>query len=116
LQKKILSNNISLEKLPPLCPGCQGILKPDFVFFGEAIPTLALEKSIELMQNADVVIVIGTTGEIMPASQLPILAKENKALIIEINIEKSNYTNKITDIFLKEKATKASNKLKKFLE
>jgi len=68
------------------------------------------------MQNADALLVIGTTGEIMPASQLPILAKENKALIIEINIEKSNYTNKITDIFLKEKATKASNKLKKFLE
>ncbi|GAB6044846.1 NAD-dependent protein deacetylase [Caminibacter profundus] len=115
-KKKFLSKNISLEKLPPLCPECQGILKPDFVFFGEAIPTLVLEKSIELMQNADVVIIIGTTGEIMPASQLPILAKENKALIIEINIEKSNYTNKITDIFLKEKATKASNKLKKFLE
>ena len=111
-KNKFSSNKINLKKLPPLCPICGGILKPDFVFFGEPIPKEAFEKSIYLMQNTDIVLIIGTTGEIMPASELPYLAKEKGAKIIEINIEESNYTNKITDIFLKEKATLATEKLK----
>ena len=112
-KSKFFSNAVSLEKLPPLCPKCKGILKPDFVFFGEPIPSEAFEKSIQLMQNADAVLIIGTTGEIMPASELPYIAKQNGAKIIEINIEESKYTNKITDIFLKDKATVASEKLEK---
>ena len=115
-KRKFPSDSISLENLPPLCPECQGILKPDFVFFGEPIPPKAFEESIKLCENADCLIVVGTTGEIMPASQLPILAKQNGAKIIEINIEPSNYTNTITDIFLNDKATVASNKLKEELE
>ena len=111
-KRKFPSSNISLENLPPLCPECQGVLKPDFVFFGEPIPPKALDESIKLCKNADCVIVIGTTGEIMPASQLPILAKQNGAKIIEINIEPSNYTHTITDIFLNDKATVAAKKLK----
>jgi len=114
-KKKFPSQNISLETLPPLCPECQGILKPDFVFFGEPIPPKAFEESIRLCKNTDCLIVIGTTGEIMPASQLPYLAKQNGAKIIEINIEPSNYTSTITDIFLNNKATVASNKLKELL-
>ena len=59
------------------------------------------------MQNADAALIIGTTGEIMPASKLPYIAKQNNAKIIEINIEESNYTYKITDILLKRKSNKS---------
>ncbi len=115
-KRKFSLNSVSLESLPPLCPKCGGILKPDFVFFGEAIPKDAFEKSLFLMQNADILLVIGTTGEIMPASELPYIAKDNGAKIIEINIQKSNYTNKITDVFLKNKATEVAKKLEKELK
>ncbi len=115
-KRKFSLNSVSLESLPPLCPKCGGILKPDFVFFGEAIPKDAFEKSLFLMQNADVLLVIGTTGEIMPASELPYIAKDNGAKIIEINIQKSNYTNKITDVFLKDKATEVAKNLEKELK
>ena len=90
--------SIDLSQLPPLCPKCSGVLKPDFVFFKEPIPEKAYEASIELTQNADLYIIIGTTGEIMPASQIPYLAKQ--ANVIEINIEPSTYTSTITDLFL----------------
>ena len=110
--KKYDKDEINLNDLPPLCPKCWGLLKPDFVFFKEPIPKNALEKSLEMAQNCDLMIVIGTTGEIQPASQIPILAKQNGAKIIEINIEKSNYTDTITDIFLQDKATIASEKIK----
>ena len=94
-----------LDALPPIHPATGGLLKPDFIFFGEGIPPDAYQASIQAARNSDVFLVIGTTGEIMPASQIPFLAKENGACIIEVNTEESNYTNRITDIFLQGKAT-----------
>ncbi len=97
--------------IPPVCPHCGEALKPDFIFFGEGIPPVAYQRSLEETQLADVWLVIGTTGEIMPASILPIEAKRNGALIIEINLLPSNYTNTITDIFLQGKASKVLSAL-----
>lgn len=48
---------------------------------------------------------IGTSGEIMPASQIPLIAKQNDASIIEINTNESNYTHSISDVFLQGKAS-----------
>lgn len=95
---------VSLEKLPPLCPRCKGTLKPDFIFFGEGIPPEVSVRSFEEAHAADVFLVIGTTGEVMPACQVPQAAKENGAKIIEINIAPSYFTYGITDVFLQGKA------------
>lgn len=102
---------IDLTVLPPECKSCGGLLKPDFVFFGEPIPEPANSKSFMEAKLADVFLVIGTTGEIMPACLIPPLAKENGAVIIEVNIKESRYTNRITDIFLQGKATEVMTKL-----
>ena len=101
-------SDLVLTEEPPHChqKSCNGLLKPDFIFFGEGIPVDAYEASIQAANNADVFILIGTTGEIMPASQIPYLAKQNGAKIIEINITESSFTPKITDVFLQGKATK----------
>jgi NAD-dependent deacetylase len=106
---------ISLEHFPPTCRECGGILKPDFVFFGEAIPQLPLNEAYNAASISDVFLIIGTTGEVMPACQIPFMAKEFGATIIEINPEPSNYTNKITDIFLQGKATTVMLMLEKLL-
>ncbi len=108
-------SDISLENLPPLCKKCNGLLKPDFIFFGEGIPAKAAEKADEDARKSDLFLVIGTTGEIMPASMIPYIAKNNGAKIIEINIENSSYTKTITDVFLNDKATVAMNKLLELL-
>jgi len=98
-----------LDTLPPACPHCGGLLKPDFIFFGEAIPPDAYQKSLDLMHSADLILIIGTTGEIMPASMLPY---ENKnARTVEINVEPSAYTTSRTDLFLKARATVAAKEL-----
>jgi NAD-dependent deacetylase len=104
-----------IETLPPTCPECKGLLKPDFVFFGEPIPTEAHNNSIMEASLADVFILIGTTGEIMPASAIPFIAAKNNAKFIEINIEKSKYSNSIVDIFLKGKASVVLGNLLDFL-
>lgn len=95
----------------PRCPKCSGILRPDFVFFGEGIPKHANMLSFAEAWAADIFLVIGTTGEVMPACMIPIQAKENGARIIEINTEPSSFTLSITDIFLKGKASDIMNRL-----
>jgi len=100
----IHSSKVNLKDLPPLCPKCKRVLKPNFVFFGEAIPRDAFEKSFAAIRKADVVLVIGSTCEVMPASMIPKEAKDHGAKIIEINPERSSITNSITDVYLKGKA------------
>ncbi|PCH68600.1 MAG: RNA polymerase subunit sigma [Bacteroidales bacterium] len=104
--KKIyLPKEVDLEVLPPKCATDKHILKPNFVFFGEGIPEEAYDRSLLAAQKADLVLIIGTTGEVMPAAMIPGEAKRAGATIIEINTEPSNYTNQITDFFLQGKAS-----------
>jgi NAD-dependent deacetylase len=98
-------SNVSLDHLPPVCRQCGGLLKPDYVFFGESIPQTPLAAAYEAASISDVFLIIGTTGEVMPANQFPLMAKENGATIIEVNPHESSYTQSVTDIFLQGKAT-----------
>ncbi|HRC67655.1 MAG TPA: hypothetical protein PK976_06925, partial [Bacteroidales bacterium] len=69
--------------------------------------TEAYSASIQAAQKCDVLIVIGTTGEVMPANLIPGLAKNNGARIIEINPHISEHTQVVTDVFLPIKASEA---------
>jgi NAD-dependent deacetylase len=102
---------IDFDHLPPLCGACSGLIKPDFIFFGENIPFDAYQNSVEAAKKADVVIVIGSTGEVMPAAQMPFIAKQNGASIIEVNTETSKFTHSITDFYLEGKATEVMKQL-----
>lgn len=105
----------NFDRLPPQCRKCQGLIKPDFVFFDEAIPADVSRKSFEEAADADVVIVIGTTGEVMPAGYVPVIVKQSGGVIIEINPDESAFTMSLTDIFIQEKAGKAMTELIKEL-
>lgn len=96
---------INPDALPVLCPDCNGLVKPDFIFFGEPIPVAAYQASVEAANKSEVMIVIGTTGEVFPAAQIPSMAKSNGATIIEINLNPSLLTRDLTDIFLPGKAS-----------
>ena len=88
-----------LASLPPYCSACGGVLKPDFIFFGEGIPEKALQRSYQEASLADLFLVIGSSGEVQPACQMPPLAKARGAQLIEINLHESNFT-PIADVFL----------------
>lgn len=104
---EVKPEDVDLEQMPPRCPKCGSLLKPDFVFFGEGIPSEALEGSFADARKAKVVIVVGTTGEVMPAGMIPIEAKRNGATIIEVNPTKSAFTERYTDIYIPMKAGEA---------
>jgi len=92
-----------LKVLPPRC-SCGGIYKPDFIFFGEGIPAAAHAKSQEAADRTDVMLVVGSTGEVYPAALVPRRASDAGAKIIEINPEPSEFTGSITDIHIPLKA------------
>ncbi|MBW1682411.1 MAG: NAD-dependent deacylase [Deltaproteobacteria bacterium] len=83
---------------------CGAILKPDVVFFGEAIPYDAMNRSFQLASAAKALMVVGTSAVVSPANTIPSIAKRNGAVIIEINMERTHLTDSITDIFLQGSA------------
>jgi len=97
------TESVSLDAIPPRC-SCGAVLKPDFIFFEEGIPTEAFNESVDIAQKTDLMLVIGTTGEVMPACHVPLIAKQSGATIIEINPSESSYTHTTTDIYIPEKA------------
>ena len=100
-----------LDNLPIICRDCGGVIKPDVTFFGESVPEPANTLSFRQAEMSDVLLLIGSTGEVFPAALIPEVAKENGAAIIEINTKESLYTNKIIDIFLQGKATEIMSEL-----
>ena len=107
--------DVDLDILPPKCSSCGKVLKPDFVFFGENIPTDAYNKSQSEIEKTDVILIIGTSGVIYPASLLPEFAKRNGAKVIEINTKPTEYTSRITDLFLQGSAEKVCSELESYL-
>jgi NAD-dependent deacetylase len=94
---------LDLENAPtlaPKCRACGGLLKPDVVMFGEDIPRYALFEAAARAQKCDVMIVVGTSAQVFPAAELPFIAKERGAFIIESNIERTDFTRLVTDAFL----------------
>ncbi|RLF55294.1 MAG: RNA polymerase subunit sigma, partial [Thermoplasmata archaeon] len=91
------------EEYLPTCR-CGTILKPDVIFFGEAIPAKAMNRSFQLASAAEALLVIGTSAAVSPANTIPGVAKQNGARIIEINKEETHLTSSITDIFLQGSA------------
>ena len=101
----------------PLYCLCGGLIRPGVVFFGESIPPAAQAEAEDLAQHCDLLLVIGTSGEVAPASYIPAIAKEWNAIIVENNLEPTRLTASLTDHFLPGKAgevwpevTKAMNK------
>ncbi len=114
-KKHFTVEDIDFDNLPPRCDDCGGLIKPDFIFFGEGIPQEAYTGSFHDASHCEAMLVVGTTGEILPASQLPYLAKQNGATIIEVNMAPSKYSGSLTDIFLRGKATEVMGRLGEML-
>lgn len=83
----------------PRC-ACSGVMKPDVVLFGEAIPRDAMEAADRSAETADVVIIVGTSATVYPAAEIPVTAKQRGAYIIECNLEPTEFTGYITDAYL----------------
>jgi NAD-dependent deacetylase len=71
----------------PRCPDCGGVLKPGVILFEESLPEDAVESAVTATRKADLFIVIGSSLEVGPVNQLPLLALEHGADLAIINLE-----------------------------
>ena len=77
------------DHLPPLCPNCGSPLRPDVIWFGEALPVAELEAASEAARSCDVLLSVATSGLVYPAASLPYEALENGAIVVEVNPERT---------------------------
>jgi len=69
----------------PTCPRCGSLLRPDVVWFGEALPPEALAAAVAAARTCDVFLCVGTSTVVEPAASLPFTALDAGARVIEVN-------------------------------
>lgn len=71
----------------PKCVACGGVLKPNVILFGEQLPYQALQGAKNESKQCDLMMIIGSSLEVAPASDLPMLAQRHGAKVIIVNLE-----------------------------
>jgi NAD-dependent deacetylase len=66
----------------PRCPSCGGVLKPNVILLGELLPIATLNRSRQQARLCDVMLAVGSSLEVAPAGDLPLLAKQSGARLI----------------------------------
>ena len=79
---------VEISEIPPLCK-CGNILRPDVVWFGESLPQDVWQKAMIYASQCDLMVIAGTSLVVSPANTLPIYAKQNNAILIEVNPEET---------------------------
>ncbi len=69
----------------PTCPDCNMLLRPDIVWFGEALPTGILERAWTAAESADICLVLGTSAVVQPAASLASATHASGGQVIEVN-------------------------------
>jgi NAD-dependent deacetylase len=92
-----------LKPIPPLCPACGAMLRPNVVWFGESLPAETLEEAYAASASCDLMFVIGTSAFVQPAASLPLLAAERGVPVVEVNPEPTPLTSR-TNIFFQGRA------------
>ena len=77
------------EGEPARCPSCDGLVRPDVVWFGESLDPNHTDAASEAAAAADVFLSVGTSSVVYPAAGLPLIARAHGAYVVEINPEPS---------------------------
>jgi len=87
----------------PTCADCGANLRPDVVWFGESLPSTIMGEVFSQLEQADAIIVIGTSALIQPSASFPFIVKRRGGHVLEVNVEATPLT-PIADVHLKDKA------------
>ncbi len=80
------NRDVPLREIPPRCR-CGALLRPNIVWFGEALPAGVIAAAWRKAEAADLFLVVGTSALVQPAASLPLAAKSKGARLVEINLE-----------------------------
>lgn len=97
-EDKIVTSWAETGDVPPRCPRCGGLLRPDVVWFGESLPYAALQEAQQAARACDVFLTIGTSALVQPAASLPVMAMDAGAVTVEINPQPTPLTRYVTHV------------------
>jgi NAD-dependent deacetylase len=80
--------------VPPKCPSCGGMLRPDVVWFEEPLPEQAIAAAFAASHSCDLFLCVGTSTAVYPAASLPFEALRAGAAVVEINPQPTPLTAK----------------------
>ncbi|MCP3870061.1 MAG: NAD-dependent deacylase [Gammaproteobacteria bacterium] len=83
-----INRQTPLPEIPPRCD-CGSLLRPDIIWFGEALPEATFREAWQAAESAEVFIVAGTSALVQPAASLPLLAAKKGAKVVEVNLEET---------------------------
>ncbi|MDY6989189.1 MAG: NAD-dependent deacylase [Thermodesulfobacteriota bacterium] len=86
--KRFDNRDVPIQILPK-CKECGGLLRPDVVWFGEALDVDILQTISRHLEKAQVMLVVGTSGNVQPAASFGLLAKKAGAFVVEVNRSKT---------------------------
>jgi NAD-dependent deacetylase len=109
-EERLPTKEVRLDRIPPLCR-CGGVLRPECVFFGEMIPPGHLARSQHVASQCDVMLVIGTSATVQPASYIPVISKKSGARVIEINPKPTALTGSVSDYLIAGKAGEMTSRI-----
>jgi NAD-dependent deacetylase len=70
----------------PTCDACGAVVKPDITFFGEMLPTGALEEAFALAGSVDLILVLGSSLVVQPAASVPLATLDAGGLLAIVNL------------------------------
>jgi len=82
------------DDVPPKCPNCGGLLRPDVVWFEEPMPETEMTLAVQASTTCDIFLSIGTSSLVYPAASLPFEGLRSGATVIEINPQPTPFTEK----------------------
>jgi NAD-dependent deacetylase len=100
----------------PRCERCGTALKPDVVFFGEGIPMKEMIRANDEAHKCKMMFIIGTSGVVYPAAEIPYSSKSRGAVIVEINVEPTPFTTSISDYFFEGTASVVLPKILEYMD
>jgi NAD-dependent deacetylase len=74
-----------LARADPVCDACGGLLRPDVVMFEEELPPGALERAVDAAQRCDLLLSVGTSNQVWPATEIPRSALRRGAHVAIVN-------------------------------
>ena len=88
----IISSWRDTGEVPPKCPNCGGLLRPDVVWFEEPMPEAEMELAMQASTHCDIFFSIGTSAAVFPAAALPYEALRSGATTVEVNPQPTPFT------------------------
>lgn len=99
------NHEVPLKEIPPRCTKTGKMARPNVVWFGEIVPHELISRSLRAIEECDLMLIVGTSGLVQPASYFGIAAKRNNKPVIEINLDPTPNTG-LYDLSIRGKSGK----------